>query len=203
MGRQETLWPLNTGLRSNRATGGKATNKVAAHCRSRVTASHVPGESGHFLKASLTFSPACFRLPFTSSALPSPSMYGSSRALPASFLTLPLAAWALSFALSAALTAVPSSRHTVGHARRCPRKIVPNIWNCPAEKDQAHRPRDLHHRARAMGTSVLEGDLQQRDELGCAGQPGIAPGCSLGAFPEASSWFSSSICARTALIRCL
>jgi len=54
-----------------------------------------------------------------------------------------------------------------------------------------------------MGTSVLEGDLQQRDELGCAGQPGIAPGCSLGAFPEAPSWCSSSICARTALRRCL
>src|ERR1700748_492499 len=71
---------------------GKATNKVAAHCRSRVTASHVPGEPGHFLKASFTFSPACFMLPFTWSALPSPSIYGSSRALPASFLTLPLVA---------------------------------------------------------------------------------------------------------------
>src|SRR5690348_13013192 len=120
MGRQETLWPLNTGLRSNRATGGKATNKVAAHCRSRVTASHVPGEPGHFLNASLTFSPACFRLPFTWSALPSPSIYGSSRALPVSFLTLPLAAWILFFALSAALTAVPSSRHSAEHACRPP-----------------------------------------------------------------------------------
>src|SRR6185437_15679186 len=107
---------LNTGLRSNRATDGKA------QIRSRLAADHVPGEPGHFLKASLTFSPACFRLPFTWSALPSPSIYGSSRALPVPFLTLPLAALILFLALSAALTAVPSSRHTAKHACRLPTK---------------------------------------------------------------------------------
>ena len=53
-------------------------------------------------------------------ALPSPSMYGSSRALPAPFLTLPLTVWALFFALSAALTAATSSRYTAGHARQLP-----------------------------------------------------------------------------------
>src|SRR5215471_20121009 len=66
----------------------------------------------HFLPASLTFSPACFRLPLACSALPLPSSTGSPRALPVPFLTLPLAAWALSFALFVALTAVPFSRRT-------------------------------------------------------------------------------------------
>lgn len=53
---------------------------------------HFASDRGYLLPASLTFSPACFRSPFTCSALPLPSSTGSSRALPVSFLALPLAA---------------------------------------------------------------------------------------------------------------
>src|SRR5271165_4955563 len=100
--------------RCSRRTGGR---------RGLRTDSRRPRGSGHFLPASLTFSLACLRSPFTFSALPLPSSLGLPTALPVPFLTLPLAASALPFAFSAALTAVPFARE---HSN-CPRGAASNI----------------------------------------------------------------------------
>src|SRR5258708_7558759 len=64
----------------------------------------------YFLKASLTFSPASLRLAFAWSPLPSFSVLLSPVTLPTASLALPPRSWALFFALSAPLTASPTSR---------------------------------------------------------------------------------------------
>src|ERR1017187_694191 len=57
-------------------------------------------ESRHFLKASLSFSPACLTLPFTWSALPSARSLSSPLTLPTVSFSFPFACWAVFFALS-------------------------------------------------------------------------------------------------------
>src|ERR1017187_5335413 len=57
---------------------------------------------GHFLKASLTFSPACLTFPLAWSALPSASNCSLPIAAPVSFLTLPLTSVTLFAALFSA-----------------------------------------------------------------------------------------------------
>src|SRR5208283_3850097 len=57
-------------------------------------------QSHHFLKASLSFSPACLTLPFTWSALPSARSLLLPLTLPAVSFSFPLACWAVFFALS-------------------------------------------------------------------------------------------------------
>src|ERR1017187_467340 len=57
-------------------------------------------ESRHFLKASLSFSPACLTLPFTWSALPSARSLSLPLTLPTVSFSFPFACWAVFFALS-------------------------------------------------------------------------------------------------------
>ena len=52
-----------------------------------LTYARLPAQHAYFLKASFTFSPACFKLPTTLSPLPSASSDWSSVALPAASLT--------------------------------------------------------------------------------------------------------------------
>lgn len=61
----------------------------------------------YFLNTSLTFSPACFNLPFTWSTLPSSSSLSSPVVFPTISLTLPFAIWALFLALSLLVTVTP------------------------------------------------------------------------------------------------
>src|SRR5690348_1632113 len=60
------------------------------------------GRTDHFLKASLTFSPACLRSPFDSSARPSASRPASPVAWPAFLFILPLTSVTLLAALFSA-----------------------------------------------------------------------------------------------------
>src|SRR5690348_14718965 len=81
------------------------------------------GRTDHFLKASLTFSPACLRSPFDSSAWPSASRSASPVAWPAFFLILPLT----SVTLLAALFSAPMKSFRLGARPSCPLKSAPNI----------------------------------------------------------------------------
>src|SRR3954454_12796875 len=65
-----------------------------------------PTVSGH-LKASLTFSPACFRLPATLSLVPSACRSRLSVASPSDSLPSPESSWALFFILSTPLMGRP------------------------------------------------------------------------------------------------
>src|SRR5689334_1320568 len=85
-------------------------------CHQRLTSWDKSGSRGapigpdHFLKASLTFSPACLRSPFDSSARPSASRPASSVAWPVFFLILPLTSVTLLAALfSAPMIGLPST----------------------------------------------------------------------------------------------
>src|SRR6478736_10397533 len=73
---------------------------------------HAGRGATYFLKASLTFSPASLRLAFAWSPLPSFSVLLSPVTLPTASLALPPRSWALFFALSAPLTASPTSRES-------------------------------------------------------------------------------------------
>jgi len=62
----------------------------------------------HLLKASFTFSPACFRLPLVWSALPSARSLSLPLSFPAASFIFPLPCWALFFALSVVVMSGPS-----------------------------------------------------------------------------------------------
>src|SRR3954466_6089153 len=78
-----------------------------------------------YLKASLTFSPACFRLPLVSSAWPSAWRSRSSVASPSASLPLPESSSALFFILSIPLMRMHSFSAVPAYRRYLPAGRVP------------------------------------------------------------------------------